>query len=655
MLYTHRPYWKHHAARCVLSIALIFLKATQTTYAQTRQDITTPDPAWLSAYQQTLSPTQAPSATGSRHHPSPHGPFSQTLNQGIPKRAYTPFEQATIECPAGECQFKDNIILVKLKPESDHAAKMDQDITSNKSRSTTEEQIAGLMADLPIAQIEPVFQDDPQRSRSALIETPEGDLIPRPDLSRWHRIELDPKATRAWARTTDDASSSDQNNKSDDPTLQTVLQELRRRPEIEYAEPDYIYKVNGEPVAADFYSDPELSQQWHLGATNIPKAWDFLDTEGLNSGGNPDIVVAVIDTGVDYTHPDLINSMWVNPGEFNTASNQDNDGNGYRDDIHGARVIGNSLSGDPMDDHGHGTHVAGIIAAHGNNGQGGVGVAPNVKIMAIKAAQYSGILSSTDVARGIEYAMDNGADIINMSFGSYARSQLMEDALANAFGTTVLVAAAGNDARANLSCPSEHYPRRANMYPAAFNWVIGVMAQNQTADGDGDRLAGFSNFDCRTQDGSEYEVMAPGVGIYSTLPFGGYGAWSGTSMATPIVAGVAALARTYWSDKSIYSSRFIMGQLAATGPSLQAHTHPLGGITQWASMDAHSSLTTVPTPSLQYLEHWAFDTTSIDPDNNPNGRIESGETIDLALVIRNHWGKADNVSVTLEAKAPSAV
>ena len=129
----------------------------------------------------------------------------------------------------------------------------------------------------------------------------------------------------------------------------------------------------------------------------------------------------------------------------------DDDNNGFVDDIHGAAVVSESFShsGDPDDDHGHGTHVAGIIASTGANGVGGVGVAFNSKIMAIKAAQYSGVLTTADIAEGIYYAVDNGADVINMSFGGYGRSQVEEDALALAYSQAVLVAAAGNDGRPN--------------------------------------------------------------------------------------------------------------------------------------------------------------------------------------------------------------
>src|SRR4029453_17782172 len=161
--------------------------------------------------------------------------------------------------------------------------------------------------------------------------------------------------------------------------------------------------------------DPLEAQQWHLGAAKVREAWAYLASQGLPAHGDPNIVVAVIDTGVDYTHPDLAANMWVNPREI-PGNGIDDDQNGFVDDVYGASVVSNSQShtGDPMDDHGHGTHVAGIIAAQAGNGVGGVGVAPNSRIMAIKAAQYSGILTTADIAQAVYYAVAQGADVINM-------------------------------------------------------------------------------------------------------------------------------------------------------------------------------------------------------------------------------------------------
>ena len=293
-----------------------------------------------------------------------------------------------------------------------------------------------------------------------------------------------------------------------------------------------------------------------MAATHVPEAWQWLSDHGLPPGGSRDIVVAVIDTGVDLTHPDLAANIWTNSREV-AGNGIDDDGNGYVDDVHGADMITNS--GNPMDDHGHGTHVAGIIAAQAGNGIGGVGVAYNTQIMAIKAAQYSGVLATSDIAEGIYYAVAQGADVINMSFGGYARSQVEEDALAVAFGQAVLVAAAGNDGKVNLPCLGGR-----DMYPAAYNWVLGVMASTS-----GGGRAEFSNYDCAPHDTHEYELMAPGVDIWSTLPNGQYAAWDGTSMAAPVVSGIAALARTVGATRTSTLPASSWGRSRPTPPAVQ--------------------------------------------------------------------------------------
>ena len=269
--------------------------------------------------------------------------------------------------------------------------------------------------------------------------------------------------------------------------------------------------------------------------------------------------MAVIDTGVDYTHEDLAANMWVNPGEI-PNNNIDDDGNGFVDDIHGANVVSSpaSHSGDPIDYHGHGTHVAGIIAGQAFNGVGGVGVAFNTQIMAIRAAQSTGTLTVDDIAEGILYAVDNGAEVINMSFGGYQRSQVVEDALEIALNQAVLIAAAGNDS-IDIS--------QAPIYPASLPWVLGVEASTANDD-----LASFSN--------SGYEVRAPGESIYSTLPNNQYAKWSGTSMATPVVSGIAALMRSNYWQREVYSSRFIMGSIAGIEYQGDFHRHRCRGRVQ---------------------------------------------------------------------------
>jgi alpha-tubulin suppressor-like RCC1 family protein/subtilisin family serine protease len=433
-----------------------------------------------------------------------------------------------------------------------------------------------------------------------------------------------------------------------DQKIEDIYEELQKDSSVESVEYDYLRSIDstGEPEILD---DVKLSEQWHLNTAAVKEAWRELEKQGLHPGGSRDVVVAVIDTGVDYQHPDLKGNMWINTGEIQ-GNGYDDDQNGFVDDIYGATTVGNSWageSGDPNDDHGHGTHVAGIIAASGNNKIGGAGIAYNTQIMAIKAAQSSGALSSSDIAQAIYYAVDKGADVINMSFGGYGRSTVEEDALQVAFGTSVLVAAAGNDGKPNLP-----HPLGADMYPAAYNWVLGVMAEQEQPDQFGDYLAGFSNWDSKPQDSHEYEVMAPGSEILSTLPNGKYASWSGTSMAAPVVSGIAALVRSKFADKNSYSSRFVMGQIAATGTHKQGITYDMKKPPMvYKSVSALQALTNTPKPQLSYLEHYLFDKETVAEGNDGDGVVDAGETVEIAMVIRNHWGKADNVEVKIDTKA----
>ncbi|MGB4978155.1 MAG: S8 family serine peptidase [Anaerolineae bacterium] len=559
--------------------------------------------------------------------PDLHGPQRNDPAEGIPTHAYSPFDERRnreYPCPPGGCDFETGHVLVKLAPGVAVAPPSQQE----SGQFTGDAALDAALSSQGIVRLEPIFPTTEPPQPGEQIMDPDGQAVPKPDLTRWYLAAFESSTADVYA----------------------AVEALAKAPGVAWAEPDYLRKPVGdltgtgtlgdpeelgvlaEPSRAPEFTDPLYGQQWHLGAIHAPEAWAYLQSQSLPPGGSSDIIVAVIDTGVDYTHPDLAANMWVNAPEFSGVTGVDDDGNGYVDDKYGADMV--TPDGNPVDDHGHGTHVAGIIAAQADNGIGGVGVAYTSRIMALKAAQYSGVLASSDIAEAIYYAVEKGADVINMSFGGYTRSQVEEDALAVAFGQAVLVAAAGNDGKANLPCLFGR-----DMYPAAYNWVLGVMASKQIPDLLGWRAA-FSNYDCQPHDSHEYELLAPGVEIWSTLPQSQYAAWAGTSMAAPVVSGIAALARTRWSDRDVYSSRFIMGQIASN--------------TSDGVANAYTALTQAPQPELSYLEHWLFDTTAQAPNNDDDGIVDAGETIDLAIVIRNHWGKADPVSVTLEPWAEGA-
>jgi subtilisin family serine protease len=256
------------------------------------------------------------------------------------------------------------------------------------------------------------------------------------------------------------------------------------------------------------------SREWNLNAINAPEAW----AKGYTGQG---VTVAIVDTGVDLDHPDLVNNLYVNPGEIR-GNGIDDDRNGFIDDVSGYDFADRDSNADDVV--GHGTHVAGTIAAS-NNGFGATGVAPGAKILPVRVLGADGSGNTSDVAAGIRYAADLGADIINLSLGGdYSRAVETAIDYARSLGSLV-IAAAGNE-----SATTPSYPAR---FSASDDNVISVGASTTSGS-----IASFSNDVGLSR---AIQVDAPGVGIYSTYVGGGYATLSGTSMAAPHVAGLAAL------------------------------------------------------------------------------------------------------------------
>ncbi len=263
--------------------------------------------------------------------------------------------------------------------------------------------------------------------------------------------------------------------------------------------------------------DPAMAQKWGLLMTNSQQAWRL-------SKGSKDIIVAVIDTGIDIHHPDLKKNLWVNKGEI-PGNGIDDDKNGFIDDVYGWNFAGQN--GDLKDNHGHGTHIAGIIGAEGGNGVGITGVAPNVSLMILKYydPKSPGSSNLSNTVRSIEYAVKHGAHIINYSGGGLEASEEEKRAVAAAQRKGILfVAAAGNE-KSNTD--------EKKYYPADYDLsnIISVTAIDK-----GKNVLPTSNWGVHTVD-----IAAPGNDIYSTLPDGKYGFMTGTSQATAFVTGVAAL------------------------------------------------------------------------------------------------------------------
>jgi thermitase len=298
-------------------------------------------------------------------------------------------------------------------------------------------------------------------------------------------------------------------------TVQKAIEHYARNPNVLYAEPNYVVQAAGLP------DDRYFSELWGLHNTgqtggtpdcdiDAPEAWDL-------AHGSSDVIVAVIDTGVDYSHPDLAANIWVNTGEI-AGNGIDDDGNGYIDDVRGWDFANNDNT--PMDDNGHGTHCAGTIGAVGNNGIGVAGVMWTTRIMPLKFLNADGSGYTDDAVSAILYANRNGAHVISNSWGGGGSSQSLKDAIDQS--AAVVACAAGNSGRNNNNIA---------FYPASYAspQIIAVAATDYN-----DNLASFSNYGTTSVD-----VAAPGVDILSTYPGGKYAWMSGTSMATPHVAGLA--------------------------------------------------------------------------------------------------------------------
>ena len=287
---------------------------------------------------------------------------------------------------------------------------------------------------------------------------------------------------------------------------------LGAHPGVRYAVPDYLVTPCVTP------DDPGFPGLWGMQRIHAPLAWD-------RTTGDADFVVALLDEGVDVSHPDLAGNIWVNPDEI-PDNGVDDDGNGYVDDVHGWDFFHDDASVyDGVDDD-HGTHVAGTLAGVGDNAQGVAGVNWRARIMVLKFLGPAGGYTSDAIA-ALQYATRKGVRVSNNSWGGGGFSQPLYDAIAasQAVGH-VFVAAAGNSGQQLSEAGARHYP---SSY--ALPNIVAVAAIDSE-----DRLASFSNHGY-----DQVDLAAPGVSILSTLPENRYGYYSGTSMATPHVAGVAAL------------------------------------------------------------------------------------------------------------------
>ncbi|MFQ5627373.1 MAG: S8 family peptidase [bacterium] len=397
--------------------------------------------------------------------------------------------------------------------------------------------------------------------------------------------------------------------------VHTAVQACRESQDVEYAEPNYIYAIPemaSTPRATP--NDPRFDDLWGLHSSDksgidAAKAWEV-------QKGSKNIIVAIIDTGMDYDHEDLRDNIWRNPGETGDGKENngiDDDNNGFVDDARGWNFERDTK--DPADSHGHGSHVAGTVGAVGNNGKGVVGVNWQVTLMPLRFIGTNGFGEADDAIRAIIYAADNGANIMSNSWGGDPFMQSMEDAIRYARDKNVLfVAAAGNDDRDNDRF--FHYPSNYQVEN-----VIAVAAANAS-----DGLANFSNTGREMVD-----LSAPGVNILSTFGQGGYQFLDGTSMATPHVSGVAALIMAQYPGITYRQT-----MIRIFGGVERKSTHS-GFMVTGGRLNAFNSLST--DPLIGFVTDWLDTLFTEGPYLIDAEAVDDGQIASMTLVYSINGGE----------------
>ncbi|MDQ7039425.1 MAG: S8 family serine peptidase [Rhodothermus sp.] len=395
-----------------------------------------------------------------------------------------------------------------------------------------------------------------------------------------------------------------------------VADELSRLPEVVYAEPLLIRQIVAVP------NDSLYPLMTHLPHIQAPEAWDVV------KGEQGDIVIAIVDGGTDWRHPDLIDNVWTNPGEI-PDNGLDDDGNGFVDDVHGWNFANNTpdptgLPATPSNA-AHGTQVAGVAAAVTNNRRGIAGSSWNARFMPINAGCPRQDRNICFGYHGMVYAALNGAQIINVSWGGPGLSRFEAEVIEAVTDLgSLIVAAAGNDSQDNDQTPFS---------PASHPRVLSVGATNKDNDG----KAGFSNY------GRSVNVFAPGVNLNSTLPNGRYTtSATGTSFASPLTAGIAALVRTRFPE---YTPDQVREQIRLTADPIDALNPGFAGRLGRGRINAFRAVTETGFPAIRLVD---LDVSDSDTD----GYLESGETVQLTARFTNHLASATNVQLQLRVEVP---
>lgn len=528
--------------------------------------------------------------------------------------------------------FVPGQVLVKFKDSHPVTVKRAQGIY----QSTSSNSVTNVLAKYKVSSMEKLLPNEVAKPQSALrrAKTVSGETVTENNLDQIFHLKFD--------------------SENLDSVLMLV-KELKTLDDVEYAEPNYYYYIMGapnkmmdclptampmttasEPASSDniICGNPSQNayyeQQWGITALNINKLW----SKPIINSKRP--VIAILDTGVDINHPDLKDNIWSNPREAEGETGYDDDGNGFVDDIHGWDFVYNYNEMD--DNNSHGTHVAGIAAASDNT-LGIVGANPQALIMAVKVMDDNGRGDLATIVKGINYAAQNGADVINLSLGSNMISTAMVEALENAYLTSTIVASAGNNGK-------EIYNKCYGLnYPGAYYCVIGVQATKDVAN---NTLADFSNYDpdgpifsrsdislnlSKAKDptvlyGINYEVKAPGSDILSTVPGGGYASYNGTSMSAPLVAGAISALKMV---KNITNAELVT-DLAHFNCDFE---------------QVYGQGRRVPDI---YLAGMTIDD-DVEGNKSPDGEADAGETLHIYPTLLNGWGNSGNITMKLEVDA----
>lgn len=377
-----------------------------------------------------------------------------------------------------------------------------------------------------------------------------------------------------------------------------IIGQIKQDPNVAIVEPNFIYRANF--TFGNKSNDPLLNKLWGLSNSGQPDSKGQVGTPGIDINavnawkiqtGSKDVIVAVIDTGINYKAEDLKENMWVNEKEQSGSKGVDDDGNGFIDDIYGWNFVSNN--NDPLDDQGHGSHCSGTIGAKGNDGKGIVGVNWNTRLMALKFLDSNGSGTLENALKAIDYAVKNGARVLSNSWGGGGFSETLKQAIERSHeANAIFVAAAGNESNNNDVTAT---------YPASYEVpnVISVAAIDNKGN-----LANFSNFGKRI-----VHIGAPGVNIFSTITKG-YDSWSGTSMAAPHVSGVAALMLSQYPEMTNLQAKDMILKTARSLKTLKGKVKT-GGL-----VDAHAALMqNIPAPDMNDPINWQTTTYQLSSEH----------------------------------------